>query len=439
MSTTRSGAKARTEMNEIAGQARIAFGDDAVKASTRGYLWSIQCPPCDRDDCSHRVRLHSSPSDVNWKRVARRELDAHGFSQQLAKRQDEAEAKRQAAIEADRRAAEVKAEAQAKKAALHAAALTRAAGKHAVTRVDLDWLTTPHELEENRKVIVYPDDAQTILDYHNPLNRPESPGSCDYFCALMRAGEFAATNQAGAFDTKGRLQDGQTRLKAIIKTGLPQEMYWFVGMPEENFDKLDSGRARTGGQAVYVTMLKAGKPISSSDANSISVAAKMLLVHKEFGANAHVPGGHGKIANSVVDAAVLHYGEPLFEALKTAKDIRKSVGTQLNLPALTVAVYLISTRLPGDPRPGLFFADLRDGAMVSSNDPVKQLRDRVLRATNWPRKSWEQLANLLLCWNNRASGTKRNPVWTSVQNFPEVVLPGPLEEDAHMQRRLVAA
>jgi hypothetical protein len=83
----------------------------------------------------------------------------------------------------------------------------------------------------------------------NEGNRRLPVGNSKYYARLIEAGEFQLTHQALAFSgTKAnpiRLLDGQTRLTAVIETGIPIWQWVFWNTPDSTFSVLDGGKQRT--------------------------------------------------------------------------------------------------------------------------------------------------------------------------------------------------
>ena len=94
---------------------------------------------------------------------------------------------------------------------------------------------------------VTPELAKFWLTY-NDTNRKVRNNNTDAFVHLIEQGEFRLTHQGMAFEgdkrNPKRLQDGQHRCLAIIKTGQPQQMMVSWNCPPEMFACVDSGAMR---------------------------------------------------------------------------------------------------------------------------------------------------------------------------------------------------
>jgi len=164
----------------------------------------------------------------------------------------------------------------------------------------------------NTQVItVTPELAKFWLTY-NDTNRPVRKGNTESFVHLIEQGEFRLTHQGMAFEgdkrNPKRLQDGQHRCLAIIKTGKPQQMMVSWNCPPESFSCVDSGAMRSfkdlhGWDTATITLVKAIREISKSS----SRRARMTLTDAE-----------------VVTAA---FGDQMADLLDKANTTRKGIST----------------------------------------------------------------------------------------------------------------
>jgi hypothetical protein len=79
----------------------------------------------------------------------------------------------------------------------------------------------------------------------NHSNRPLNRRYVEEVCRALENGTFQTTHQGIAFDTQGRLRDGQHRLTAIVETGIAVKMLVTTGMTEEQLLAIDDGRRRS--------------------------------------------------------------------------------------------------------------------------------------------------------------------------------------------------
>lgn len=209
------------------------------------YKITMPVGKCKRDGCNHILQIHLSSSDVNAERVILRDMNMHGLAEAERKAAKVRETERLKTIEAGKVAAERKAAELVK----NARAVNRAAGPYAGPElVDISWFLAKHPAPTFKWVIMTPELAQQILDKSNTNNRPLVDEDADHLSGIILSDQWRLTHQGGAHDEDGVLQDGQHRLKGIIKSGIAVPMPWFCGMSRENFKAIDENKARTAAQ-----------------------------------------------------------------------------------------------------------------------------------------------------------------------------------------------
>lgn len=96
-----------------------------------------------------------------------------------------------------------------------------------------------------KSVSITPELAKEWLATVPEFQRKVRQHVVDRYASDMEAGAWHSTHQGIAFDTNGRLIDGQHRLAAIVKYGLPILMVVFTNVPERAFENVDIGFGRT--------------------------------------------------------------------------------------------------------------------------------------------------------------------------------------------------
>jgi hypothetical protein len=111
-----------------------------------------------------------------------------------------------------------------------------------------------------------PLDAAMLLET-NKSNRNIRAAKVDQYCRDMRAGKFVTTHQGIAVYDNGRLADGQHRLMAMVKTGIPCRVLFVSGIPfeENHILAIDSGTARSVTDSSSIS----GRKVSCSDKSLI--------------------------------------------------------------------------------------------------------------------------------------------------------------------------
>lgn len=280
-----------------------------------------------------------------------------------------------------------------------------------------------------------PEAAKHLLKM-NTANRKRSEARVQFFEELIRTDQFRCTHQGGASDSNGIVQDGQSRLEAIVNLGKPVVMQWSVGMPPENFAALDAGGPRTARDVAFI--------MGELDPGAVAAAARIAWIIDEHGHNAYRKSKY-RMSNDRVAKAIREYGEGLGQAIGRAKDIRKEV-KRASLAALSAAIFLLDRQLPaGDPRVDRFLEDLKwgIGGRSGAADPVYKLRKALTDGPSDKRRhydAYEQVALFNRAWNLRAVGERRhNLVWKRNTDFPVAILPPPIDDDQHWAALLEAS
>lgn len=127
---------------------------------------------------------------------------------------------------------------------------------------------------ETKVVTITPDEARKFLA-NNPSNRHISENEVAKLAADMKEGRWMITHQGIAISKTGRLLDGQHRLTAVIKAGIPVRMMVTFNVDEDAVEAIDRGRRRS---IADVFTFEGEEPWMRQPA---VVAAASLLVRKE--------------------------------------------------------------------------------------------------------------------------------------------------------------
>ncbi|MFJ7245650.1 hypothetical protein ACIQWA_13535 [Kitasatospora sp. NPDC098652] len=244
-------------------------------------------------------------------------------------------------------------------------------------------------------MIITPHMADLWLTHCNPEhNRVLSDTVYERYARAMARGEWRTTHQGIAFDTTGKLLDGQHRLKAIKLSNVSVEMLVIPNCLVETFDVLDAGHRRQAAQLLKIP-------------HRVIVAAAARIIGQLY---------------KMWDPVTLFDG--FYDTKATTSDILRAVAAWpelVNLAPLAAASY----RAAGINQPTHLvvlaqaarteYADriedwangLISGANMDQKDPRLVLRnrffrDRVLLGTSAGRKSSYNL--IAKSWNSWAQG-----------------------------------
>lgn len=130
-------------------------------------------------------------------------------------------------------------------------------------------------VDVNPKVEIIPSVAELILENHNKNNIPPNSIKVSQYATDMKHGKFQYNGDSLRFSVDGVLLDGQNRLMASVESGCSFEANIIVGLPDEVFSTIDSGRTRTGGN-----ILARNNSLSPYSANTLCQAVRLIMKHE---------------------------------------------------------------------------------------------------------------------------------------------------------------
>lgn len=184
-----------------------------------------------------------------------------------------------------------------------------------------------------------PNEASKYLA-NNPANRKINESVVRAMAEDMKAGRWMQTHQGIAISKTGRLLDGQHRLSAVIKAGVPVKMMVTFGVDEKAMDAIDQGRKRSTSDIFLFSGEEAWMR------NDCTIAAARFLLAR--GNNSSVPAE--KIRELMNKYALAFH---TFYKMTTGKK-----GSSRNLHA-SISAAIIAARINGISEPNLVaFYDL---------------------------------------------------------------------------------
>ena len=94
-------------------------------------------------------------------------------------------------------------------------------------------------------VDIDPETAQAWLDKYNQHNRNMRHAAVNRYARDMSNGHWMFNGEPVQFDTDPKLQNGQHRLAAIVRSNTTQRMVVVTGLPPKAQDSMDAGVRRT--------------------------------------------------------------------------------------------------------------------------------------------------------------------------------------------------
>jgi hypothetical protein len=229
-------------------------------------------------------------------------------------------------------------------------------------------------------------DAIAWLD-HNDRNRNLSPRAVAKYESDMRDGLWGPSSATIAFDTDGRLIDGQHRLTALARIGdTALIMAVITGLPTDAQRRIDRGRARTHGEQLIMDGIGNGNFVSSSARFRIRWERGNLFT-----------GVHGDISDAHLDVWL----EANPGHRKTVEDLYTPCRRIQAPPRVSLALAGRLREIDSD-KADEFIRDIADGGL-KIGDPTHTLRERFFRAkaTRENIDERDALGWMIQAWNAR--------------------------------------
>lgn len=185
-----------------------------------------------------------------------------------------------------------------------------------------------------------------------------------------------------------RLIDGQHRLLAVVKSGVPIETIIVEGLPSGVFDTIDVGKKRTSSDTLS----------ARGETHCKNLAAALAVVDR------YVTGRVGKVVrytNTEIEDLLSKYPE-IRRSVRVCTDTKKLVPKSV----LTGCHYLFSRKDETDA--DRFVQHVISGSGITEEDPVYVLRERLLQNSLAKAKLSGDyiMAITIKAWNYGRSATK---------------------------------
>ncbi|MBK0374734.1 hypothetical protein ACF07U_10155 [Streptomyces californicus] len=266
-------------------------------------------------------------------------------------------------------------------------------------------------------VQINPDMAGLLLS-RAVVNRRLDWGQVDFLADSIIRGEWQLTHQGIALDgplDTGCLLDGQHRLNAVIKAGVPVWIYVFEGLPRAAFPVLDTGKRRSGVDTLSSTGEKYLPVLHST--------IRHVLLFKNM-PDSSWSGNAARIANGRILAAYNGDSDMYREAVKMGREISRHVFASQTGVAVG---YFVTTEAAPAVKADSWIEGLTSGANLEIGDPrlalskVPHMKRRGAKRRYTMR---EQVAIYIKAWNAWVQGEK----FESLRFKKTEKMPMPVEE-----------
>lgn len=254
-------------------------------------------------------------------------------------------------------------------------------------------------------VVITPAMAELLLE-HNPENRPVPATAEARLSADMKDGNFQTNGESVIIAITGELNDGQTRLKACIKSGKPFETVLVVGVPRNTRETLDQGTRRTPGQQLHM--------LGYSDGNNLGHAARVLWQLNTYQRVSQSPDHQPTWPQRL---ETINGTPGLAGRLGLGRRAWKG---RLGGAGLFAALYEWCAQRVGDAEAEKFFEPLVSGIDIKAGSPIAKLRERLQDPASKRLTPAERALLTVKCWNawRRGEGMRRL-ILVPGEDFPE--------------------
>jgi hypothetical protein len=213
--------------------------------------------------------------------------------------------------------------------------------------------------QNSRVIQVSPKLAEYILENLNIGNRSKKVEKIKVYANDMVGGNWSLTNATLAFGSDGYLKDGQNRLSACVRAGVPFKTHAIFGIEPESFIHMDVGANRSN-MDVFTIM---GTPYPSMTGAVI----RHIVAFKDCKANTKsVKMTNDELRNyynTEINSAMLEL------SIKLAKITKKN--TLIPVPPLAALFYIVSVN--GDLEKAKSFLDDLAAGVGTVRSPVRKL------------------------------------------------------------------
>jgi hypothetical protein len=198
----------------------------------------------------------------------------------------------------------------------------------------------------------------------NENNRSLSNKYVSRYAKLMDEGEWMVAPDAIAFDTEGRLINGQHRLNAIIEHGESQRFIVARGLDPQVFMATDGGKTRQASDALDIEGYKNYSQLAA-------VARRVVLFEED-----RLDHNFGDVETHEIVDTVKRHDPKMPEAVAQTLNYRNDIQGWLSPSNLGFVYFTLSFR--DESRASEFMYKVATGLKIEeSSDPTKMLRDRL--------------------------------------------------------------
>lgn len=249
--------------------------------------------------------------------------------------------------------------------------------------------------------VITPELAKEMLA-NNTRNRPLSEAQVKLLMSEMSGGRWKFNGDAIRFAGKV-LIDGQHRLEACVRSGVPFTTLVVSGLTKDVFDTIDTNRVRTAGDVLAI----------KGEENPAKLAATLRFVEMYETHNTHMKS---KMTNTQIE-----------EILKKHPKVRESLafcdnGKKPLAPISVLAACHYVFKQKDQKLADQVVQQIATGVGLKEGDPIHTVRERLVQNSLTNRRmSPEYIAAILMkAWNQVRTGKKTKLLtWRGAGDKPE--------------------
>lgn len=238
---------------------------------------------------------------------------------------------------------------------------------------------------------ITPEVARAMLE-KNTENRALREGRVLALERDIRSGKFFHTHQGVAFNTNGTLVDGQHRLAAVVRAGIPVTMQVTRGLPVESKPVIDTGAKRT-----------VADVLAFGGYQNTMVMASIVKMHLLYSRDTPM----GQYVSALSQIEQVEHFEANEEVFITAAKLASAWRGHISAPTSVIGTaWIIFNEI--NPEEALqFFTDMVNMTTAGEGDArvalIHRLRRRIENSEKIPYSM--QLSMFIKAWNAWRTGT----------------------------------
>jgi hypothetical protein len=208
----------------------------------------------------------------------------------------------------------------------------------------------------------------------NIANRPMNVRRVAAIVNAIVRGEWVENGDSIRFSKTGVLLDGQHRLEAIRKTGVPQPCIIVSELDDDVFTTIDTGKSRNSSDVFAIAGIK--------NYNTAAAITRMFMIWEKCGHPYHIPSERRPSTDEVLTA----YNERInFEKatafVSTNQWLRKHMA-----PSICGFIYLIASKAGEEQGMIEFLKEVANPSLLPKSPVARMLREKLIENRAASRK-----------------------------------------------------